>query len=143
MEKTNFRYVTTQDIPDMIEFAATDVSFISLTKILPPAYELLKEEAYMVCLIKPQFEAGREHVGKKGVVRDKTVHEEVIEKIVLFCKENGFQPLGLTASPIKGPEGNIEYLIHIQKTESMDEELCGAVLKQIEPLVEETHKQLS
>ena len=97
----------------------------------------------MVCLSKPQFEAGREKVGKKGVVRDKAVHEEVIEKIVLFCKENGFQPLGLTASPIKGPEGNIEYLIHIKKAETIDETLSSLILEQIQPLVEDTHKQLS
>lgn len=116
MEKTNFRYVTVENIPDVIEFAATDVSFISLTKILPPAYALLREAAYMVCLIKPQFEAGREHVGKKGVVRDPAIHEEVIEKIVLHCMSIGFSVIGMDYSPIKGPEGNIEYLLYIRKT---------------------------
>lgn len=143
MEKTNFRYMVPDDITDELDFASVDVSFISLTKILPPAHALLKPGACMVCLIKPQFEAGREKVGKKGVVRDKAVHEEVIEKIVLFCKENGFQPLGLTASPIKGPEGNIEYLIHIKKAETIDETLSSLILEQIQPLVEDTHKQLS
>ncbi len=122
MEKTNFRYVTTEDIPEVIEFAATDVSFISLTKILPPAYALLKENADMVCLIKPQFEAGREHVGKKGVVRDPAIHEEVIEKIVLHCMSIGFSVMGMDYSPIKGPEGNIEYLLYIRKTGIIAEE---------------------
>ncbi len=116
MEKTNFRYVTAEQIPDVIEFAATDVSFISLTKILPPAYALLREDACMVCLIKPQFEAGREHVGKKGVVRDPAIHEEVIEKIVLHCMSIGFSIMDMDYSPIKGPEGNIEYLLYIKKT---------------------------
>lgn len=116
MEKTNFRYMVKDDIDDCLDFASCDVSFISLTKILPPAYELLKDGAFMVCLIKPQFEAGREKVGKKGVVRDRTVHEEVIRKIVSFSREMGFVPLGLTFSPIRGPEGNIEYLLFLGKT---------------------------
>lgn len=120
MEKTNFRYMTKDKIADVIEFAATDVSFISLTKILPAAYDLLQEGAYMVCLIKPQFEAGREHVGKKGVVRDSKIHEEVIEKIVSFCLSNHFKILGMEYSPIKGPEGNIEYLLYIQKCTEND-----------------------
>ena len=115
MEKTNFRYMVKDDIDDCLDFASCDVSFISLTKILPPAYELLKDGAFMVCLIKPQFEAGREKVGKKGVVRDRTVHEEVIRKIVSFSREMGFVPLGLTFSPIRGPEGNIEYLLFLGK----------------------------
>lgn len=117
LEKTNFRYVTGEQVPEEIDFASVDVSFISLKKILPVAHELLKKDGEMVCLIKPQFEAGREKVGKKGVVRDKKVHEEVIEMILEFCLNNGFDVLGLTFSPIKGPEGNIEYLTHIKKTE--------------------------
>lgn len=115
MEKTNFRYMQPDDIEDRLDFASCDVSFISLTLILPPAYELLKDGAYMVCLIKPQFEAGREKVGKKGVVRDREVHEEVVRKIVYFSRETGFKTCGLTFSPIRGPEGNIEYLLYLKK----------------------------
>ena len=115
MEKTNFRYMVKGDIDDELDFASCDVSFISLTKILPPAYELLKDGANMVCLIKPQFEAGREKVGKKGVVREKSVHEEVVNMITEYCRTIGFMPLLLTFSPIKGPEGNIEYLIFLKK----------------------------
>ncbi|MCR4904293.1 MAG: TlyA family RNA methyltransferase [Butyrivibrio sp.] len=115
MEKTNFRYMVRDDIDDDLDFASCDVSFISLTKILIPARKLLKDGAQMVCLIKPQFEAGREKVGKKGVVRDPLVHEEVVKKIVDFVDIVGFKVLHLDYSPIKGPEGNIEYLIHIQK----------------------------
>ncbi len=115
MEKTNFRYMVKGDIDDELDFASCDVSFISLTKILPPAYELLKDGANMVCLIKPQFEAGREKVGKKGVVREKSVHEEVVNTITEYCRTIGFMPLLLTFSPIKGPEGNIEYLIFLKK----------------------------
>lgn len=118
MEKTNIRYVTPQDIDDALDFASVDVSFISLTKVLGPARELLKDHGQMVCLIKPQFEAGREKVGKKGVVRDKAVHEEVIEKIISFALEIGFSVHNLEYSPIKGPEGNIEYLVHIEKDEN-------------------------
>lgn len=117
MEKTNIRYVTPEDIDDALDFASVDVSFISLTKVLVPAHALLKDGAQMVCLIKPQFEAGREKVGKKGVVRDKEVHKEVVEKIVSFALSNGFSVLNLEYSPIKGPEGNIEYLVHIEKTD--------------------------
>lgn len=119
MEKTNIRYVTPEDIADALDFASVDVSFISLTKVLGPAHALLKEHGEMVCLIKPQFEAGREKVGKKGVVRDKDVHEEVIEKVIGFAVEQGFFVKNLEYSPIKGPEGNIEYLVYIQK------EACG------------------
>ena len=115
MEKTNIRYVTPEDLADVLDFASVDVSFISLTKVLGPAKELLSEHGELVCLIKPQFEAGRENVGKKGVVRDKKVHLQVIEKISSFAKELGFQILHLDFSPIKGPEGNIEYLIHLRK----------------------------
>jgi 23S rRNA (cytidine1920-2'-O)/16S rRNA (cytidine1409-2'-O)-methyltransferase len=124
MEKCNFRYVTDKEIPEKIDFAATDVSFISLTKILIPAYNLLKKDALMVCLIKPQFETTKEKVGKKGVVRDPSVHKEVIEKVIDFCLKIGFTIEGLDYSPIKGPEGNIEYLILIKKTNDdiIDEE---------------------
>jgi len=117
MEKTNIRYVTPEDIADKLDFASVDVSFISLTKVLGPARALLTDEGEMVCLIKPQFEAGREKVGKKGVVREKSVHEEVIVKVIDFAKEIGFEILNLEYSPIKGPEGNIEYLVHIRKCE--------------------------
>lgn len=117
MEKTNIRYVTPEDIADRLDFASVDVSFISLTKVLGPARELLTDDGEMVCLIKPQFEAGREKVGKKGVVRDKAVHEEVIEKVISFAMEIGFEVLNLEYSPIKGPEGNIEYLVYIRKVD--------------------------
>lgn len=115
MEKTNIRYVTPEDIADVLDFASVDVSFISLAKVLPAAKELLRDEGEMVCLIKPQFEAGREKVGKKGVVRDPAVHREVIEKVITEAIELGFSILHLEYSPIKGPEGNIEYLVHICK----------------------------
>lgn len=115
MEKTNFRYLTRERIQDDLDFCSVDVSFISLTKILIPARKLLKAEGRMVCLIKPQFEAGREKVGKKGVVRDASVHREVIAKVLDFADLAGFAVRGLTFSPIKGPEGNIEYLVFLQK----------------------------
>ena len=115
MEKTNFRYMVRDDIEDDLDFASCDVSFISLTKILLPARRLLKDGAEMVCLIKPQFEAGKEKVGKKGVVRDPEVHSEVVHRIFDFMGIAGFEVLHLDFSPIKGPEGNIEYLIHIRK----------------------------
>lgn len=122
MEKTNIRYVTPEDIDDILDFASVDVSFISLTKVLPAAKELLAEHGEMVCLIKPQFEAGKEKVGKKGVVRDPKVHEEVIEKVISFAQEIGFGIKNLEFSPIKGPEGNIEYLVYIQKGMESQEE---------------------
>ena len=121
MEKTNFRYMTPGDIPEKLDFASVDVSFISLTKILLPARNLLRDGGEMVCLIKPQFEAGREKVGKKGVVRDAAIHREVICKIVDFADSIGFSVLHLEYSPITGSKGNIEYLIHIRK----DGERCG------------------
>lgn len=117
MEKTNIRYVTRDDIQDSIEFSSIDVSFISLTKVLVPVRNLLSSNGEIVCLIKPQFEAGREKVGKNGVVRDKKVHIEVIENVISFAISNGFKVLNLDFSPIKGPEGNIEYLLHIVKEE--------------------------
>lgn len=120
MEKTNIKYVTLEDIGEPLDFASVDVSFISLTKVLLPAYRMLKDNGEMVCLIKPQFEAGREKVGKKGVVRDKAVHREVIEMVIQFVLANGFQVLNLDYSPVKGPEGNIEYLLHIKKAEPVE-----------------------
>ncbi|MDE6606729.1 MAG: TlyA family RNA methyltransferase, partial [Lachnospiraceae bacterium] len=114
MEKTNFRYILREQIEDELDFASVDVSFISLTKILIPARKLLREHGQMVCLIKPQFEAGKEKVGKKGVVREPEVHREVIEKIVDYADYLGFDILGLEFSPIKGPEGNIEYLLWLE-----------------------------
>lgn len=114
MEKTNIRYVTPEDIGDHIEFASIDVSFISLTKVLGPVKQLLTDDGQVVCLIKPQFEAGREKVGKKGVVREKSVHLEVIEMVMGYAGSIGFGILGLEFSPIKGPEGNIEYLLYLQ-----------------------------
>ena len=115
MEKTNFRFMVPEDIKDKPDFASVDVSFISLTKILLPARALLKSNGEMVCLIKPQFEAGRDKVGKKGVVREPEVHEEVVRKIIDFADYIGFDVLHLDYSPIKGPEGNIEYLVHLKK----------------------------
>ena len=117
MEKTNIRYVTPEDLGELIDFSSIDVSFISLTKVLLPIRNYLKEDGQIVALIKPQFEAGREKVGKKGVVREKTTHYEVIEMVLSYAVSIGFQVLNLDFSPIKGPEGNIEYLVHLQKTE--------------------------
>ena len=137
MEKTNIRYVTTDDIADRLDFASVDVSFISLTKVLGPAKLLLKDEAQMVCLIKPQFEAGKEKVGKKGVVRDPEVHKEVINNIIDYVKEIGFNVVHLDYSPIKGPEGNIEYLIHISTIEVNDSEVID-----VDKIVEAAHSTL-
>lgn len=116
MEKTNIRYVEPEHIDDVLDFASIDVSFISLTKVLGPVRNLLKDGGEVVCLIKPQFEAGREKVGKKGVVRDKSVHREVIKMVADFALSIGFSVKGLDFSPVKGPEGNIEYLLYIRKT---------------------------
>ena len=115
MERTNIRYVTPEDIGEPASFVSIDVSFISLTKVLTPVRELLSENGEIVCLIKPQFEAGREKVGKKGVVRDPKVHLEVIRAVMDFASLIGFEILHLEFSPIKGPEGNIEYLLHLKK----------------------------
>ena len=115
MERTNIRYVTPEDIGEPASFVSIDVSFISLTKVLTPVRELLSENGEIVCLIKPQFEAGREKVGKKGVVRDPKVHLEVIRAVMDFASSIGFEILHLEFSPIKGPEGNIEYLLHLKK----------------------------
>jgi len=123
MEQTNFRYMVRDDIQDDLDFASVDVSFISLTKILIPARNLLKVGGQMVCLIKPQFEAGKDKVGKNGVVREPEIHEEVIRKIVDYADSIGFTVLHLEYSPIKGPEGNIEYLMHIQKQKEPEAEI--------------------
>ena len=140
MEKTNIRYVTPDDIEEKVAFSSIDVSFISLTKVLGPVRELLTDEGEIVALIKPQFEAGREKVGKKGVVRDKNVHKEVIEMVAEFAKGIGFELKHLDFSPIKGPEGNIEYLLHMKKTlETVQEEVPFS----IDEVVENSHKTLS
>ena len=119
MEKTNIRYVTPEDLGEEIDFSSIDVSFISLTKVLLPIRNYLKEDGQIVALIKPQFEAGREKVGKKGVVREKSTHYEVIELVLSYAASIGFEILNLDYSPIKGPEGNIEYLVHLQKTDNV------------------------
>lgn len=140
MEKTNIRYVTRQEIPDGIDFSSIDVSFISLTKVLGPVKALLTEEGQIVCLIKPQFEAGREKVGKKGVVRDKKVHLEVIQTVMEFAQSLGFGVLGLEFSPIRGPEGNIEYLLYLQnyrEGEAVPSRAIDAAY-----VVEESHRTL-
>lgn len=132
MEKTNIRYVTPEDIGELVDFVSIDVAFISLTKVLEPVKALMKEGASMVCLIKPQFEAGREKVGKKGVVRDKKVHLEVIEHVLAFAQQMGFGIQNLDFSPIRGPEGNIEYLVYMCKNSSGSQEEaldCAAVVE--------------
>lgn len=144
MEKTNIRYVTPEDIGEPVDFVSIDVAFISLTKVLEPIYALMKDEATMVCLIKPQFEAGREKVGKKGVVRDKSVHEEVIEKVILYAKSLSFQICGLDFSPIRGPEGNIEYLLYLRKKENsssgFEEKEWGELRERIHQVIEEAQE---
>ena len=137
MEKTNFRYTKPEDIGVEPDFASVDVSFISLTKILEPAVNIIRDKAQMVCLIKPQFEAGREEVGKKGVVRDKKVHIAVITRIVDYVKTIGFRVLGLDYSPVKGPEGNIEYLLYIEKSADGD-----SISVDITKTVEDAHGEL-
>lgn len=139
MDKTNIRYVTKDDIDDMIEFASIDVSFISLTKVLLPVRELLVEDGEIVCLIKPQFEAGREKVGKKGVVRDKNVHIEVIKNVIEYAKSINFKILNLDYSPVKGPEGNIEYLLYLKKKMN-DDESDNPV--SVEDVVDNSHLEL-
>ncbi len=138
LERTNFRYVTHEQVPDEIDFASVDVSFISLKLILPVMHTLLKDGGRSVCLIKPQFEAGKENIGKKGVVRDISVHEDVVEKITSFAAGNGFRVIDVDFSPIKGPEGNIEYLMYIEKCE------CGEILwsGSVAELVARSHENL-
>ncbi len=136
MEQTNFRYVTGEDIQEELDFASVDVSFISLTKILIPARNLLKCGGQMVCLIKPQFEAGKGRVGKNGVVREPEVHREVIAKIVDYADCIGFSVLHLDYSPIKGPEGNIEYLLHLEKEKEPDETVRALSEREAEKLAD-------
>lgn len=136
MERTNARYLTQEQIPEALDFFSVDVSFISLRLILPPMRQLIKPEGEAVCLIKPQFEAGREKVGKKGVVRDPAVHLEVLEHFLQHAKESGFTVKDITFSPIKGPEGNIEYLGYISAKEGPDYE------GDLEELVRQSHEDL-
>ncbi len=154
MEKTNFRYMVREDIADDLDFASADVSFISLSRILPAAWPLLKESGEMVCLIKPQFEAGREKVGKKGVVREAQTHREVIRNVMGYARQSGFWVRGLDFSPIRGPEGNIEYLICLERTERPRGEKAEKAEKAGEPpspdrealleaVVEAAHKALN
>ena len=138
LERTNFRYCTENEVPDKIDFASVDVSFISLKIILPVMHSLFKDDAKAVCLIKPQFEAGRENVGKKGVVRDIKIHKAVTEDIIAFALDTGFSVLGLTYSPIKGPEGNIEYLLFLQKNDEPENRLEVSA----QDVVELSHKEL-
>lgn len=138
LERTNIRYIDESSVPDKLDFFSVDVSFISLRLVLPVARRFMAEKATAVCLIKPQFEAGRENVGKNGVVRDKTVHESVVSGICEFVLKNGFDILGLDFSPIKGPKGNIEYLIYLQRSE------CSQNLTKIDvkSLVNISHEKL-
>lgn len=138
LERTNVRYITSEQVPDKIDFFSVDVCFISLSLVLPAVRPLLKENGTGVCLIKPQFEAGKENVGKNGVVRDKNVHINVIKKVYEFCLGNGFDVLDMDYSPIKGPEGNIEYLIYIRKSDDPE----PVKTFDIETLVESSHKEL-
>ena len=136
LERTNARYLTAQQIPDELDFASVDVSFISLRLILPAVYPLLKDGGEMVCLVKPQFEAGKEKVGKKGVVRDPAVHREVLNAFLHAVKDNHFTLLGITYSPIRGPEGNIEYLGYLRKSDEPDAAVDTAAV------VEASHQAL-
>lgn len=131
MEKTNIRYITRNDIPDKIQFVSIDVAFISLTKVLVPIRDILEDGGRIVCLVKPQFEAGREKVGKKGVVRDQAVHLEVLENIMVYVLSEGFDIIDLSYSPIKGPEGNIEYLLYIEKKPGNTENISNAKAQEI------------
>lgn len=118
LERTNMRYVTAEQVPEPVDFFSVDVAFISLELILPAARGVCADDAQAVCLIKPQFEAGRENVGKNGVVRDQRVHQSVVQGIIDFCLNNGFSVCGLDYSPIKGPQGNIEYLLYIKRSDT-------------------------
>ena len=137
LERTNGRYLTAEQVPEALDFVSIDVSFISLKLIFPAVYTLLRPGGELVCLIKPQFEAGREKVGKKGVVRDSAVHREVLSAFLDYVKENYFTLLGITYSPIRGPEGNIEYLGYLRKAEGEN----AAV--DIDAVVEASHQELA
>ena len=141
MEKTNIRYVVPEDIDELAAFSSIDVSFISLTKVLLPVKNLLTEDGQVVCLIKPQFEAGREKVGKKGVVRDRAVHEEVIRMVMDYASSIDFYPMALDFSPVKGPEGNIEYLLFLSKNKQ-DQEIVDASSIDIKAVVTASHDTL-
>ena len=141
MEKTNIRYVLPEDLQEPAQFSSIDVSFISLTKVLLPVRNLLTDDGEIVCLIKPQFEAGREKVGKKGVVRDPAVHLEVIEKVIAYASTIAMEPCHLSFSPIKGPEGNIEYLLHLKKRPE-GEVIQSSLEVTPEAVVQEAHSQL-
>ncbi len=143
MEKTNIRYITPEDIGVPVDFVSIDVAFISLTKVLAPVKALMRDQAQIVCLIKPQFEAGREKVGKKGVVRDRRVHSEVIESVTGYAMSLGFHILGLTYSPIRGPEGNIEYLLYMENDHREPEAVPEERREEIRALVEEADRKLS
>lgn len=138
MERTNIRYVTPEDIGEELDFASIDVAFISLKLVLPVAAKLLKDGGELVALIKPQFEAGRDKVGKKGVVRDSAVHQEVIENVTAFAQDSGFCVLGLEFSPIRGPEGNIEYLMYAKKSSCFER---ADFTDEIAVLVEKSHAE--
>ena len=138
LERTNARNLSQELVPEPLDFVSVDASFISLKLLLPVIKQFLKPQAELVCLIKPQFEAGREKVGKKGVVRELTVHVEVVREIYRFCKELGLIPAGVSFSPIKGPEGNIEYLIYLASGQA--EEFPQ---ENIEGMVEASHQQLT
>ena len=141
LERTNARYLTREQVPEAIDFFSVDVSFISLSLILPAVRPLLAEQGRAVCLIKPQFEAGREKVGKKGVVREKSTHLEVIRMVMDFAESLGFEALNLEFSPIKGPEGNIEYLLYLQnRPEGYESREAGEIRP--EQVVEEAHRSL-
>ena len=140
MERTNIRYVKPEEISDLVDFASIDVSFISLKKVLPVVYQLLNSEGEVLCLIKPQFEAGREKVGKHGVVRNIEVHREVVEGIIDFAQKTGFIIKGLTYSPIKGPEGNIEYLLHLSKIE--DQANLSDIESMVQEVIGKSHSEL-
>lgn len=142
MEKTNIRYILPEHIFDVLDFVSIDVSFISLTKVLEPVKALMKEDGLLVCLIKPQFEAGREKVGKKGVVREKSTHCEVIEKVIEYAKVIGFKVLGLDFSPIKGPEGNIEYLLELHNCAIENHEKEKEILLPVRETVDLAHETL-
>lgn len=141
MEKTNIRYVLPEHLEEPAAFSSIDVSFISLTKVLQPVRNLLTEDGEIVCLIKPQFEAGREKVGKKGVVRDPAVHLEVIEKVIDYSVSIAMEPSHLSFSPIKGPEGNIEYLLHLKKKPE-GTEFVPKLDTDAKTVVQEAHQQL-
>ncbi|HIS56181.1 MAG: TlyA family RNA methyltransferase [Lachnospiraceae bacterium] len=140
MERTNIRYVTPEDVGEPVDFVSIDVSFISLTKVLEPVKALMKERGQIVCLIKPQFEAGREKVGKKGVVRERSTHEEVIRQVMGYARSIGFAVLNLEFSPIKGPEGNIEYLLYLQNSPTQEEQMRPD--PDVRELVERSHQTL-